>query len=157
MKLILDKCAGFLTPNTIIYQRGRTAFLAYCLYGNISVEGLSLLLSRGADVHSRTARGETCLHLVINARLDVELPDDIRDALSSLVQAGTDVLAIDSEGRSVSEIAYKKESLCFGDVWDMVLADNGYDVASFRVVSPEGSLSGLGLGDFPGGIHKSCV
>lgn len=137
----------------ILDDRGLTPLLAYCSSDHFGVEGLSLLLDRGANIHARTPLGRTCLHLCVDplnpwacitlfGYFGLSDLDRARSALTYLVRRGADVFACDDGGASVTECAYTRDrrSQVFavfatsarGDVWDVVLADCGFDVASFR-------------------------
>jgi len=59
------------------------------------------------------------------------------DMLDTLARHGADVFAAQNEGMTVSDIAYwieisEEDGSVRGDVWDRVLAGNGYNVADFR-------------------------
>ena len=137
MKLLLDR-VGF--ANAQAMMDGHNPFLCLCESGEPSVEGLTLLLQRGATVHDRNSKGSTCLHLCISQfRSYVKNRLAIRDSLIYLIRQGADIRAKDFQNRSVSDVAYQRgegENLCVSrireDFWDCVLANCGYDISDFR-------------------------
>ena len=120
--------------------RGFTPFLRVC--ENLtdvdhSEELLSLLLRRGANVTDLGDIGLNCLHRCFPHLF----PDHLEQQLAAvifLVSRGADVWATDCIGRSVSHVVYSAsqgDSLCGSyrrDLWDVVLAANGYNVFEVR-------------------------
>ncbi|KAK0736266.1 hypothetical protein B0T21DRAFT_177864 [Apiosordaria backusii] len=123
-------------------------------------EYFSILLARGSNVRARDVNGNTCLHLCfrgIEIRANTRIClDQNRKALVYLIQHDADVFAVNYRGQSVSQVAYEKRlrnrplwsknngyrcgwALIHepgdgmrGDLWDLVLADCGFNIADFR-------------------------
>ncbi|KAK4209553.1 hypothetical protein QBC37DRAFT_430201 [Rhypophila decipiens] len=141
MRIFLD-ISAFLTIESIVDARlHHTPLLAFCFSGGWTVEGLSILLNRGANVHARNKFGETCLalcvsRLIVDTYSAAEKLAETRAVLRSLIRRGADVFALDDSELSVSEEAYYNNdegTSAPGDLWDVVLADCGFDVAWFRM------------------------
>ncbi|KAM7219462.1 hypothetical protein V8F06_005196 [Rhypophila decipiens] len=151
MQVAFECSDGLLTSSTMVdNDYDRTGFLSYCAghYGNskYSVEALSLLFSRGADVNDLDCMGNTCLHLLLD---DIHheysfrrtLSDDslsateylkqVRRAAVYLINRGADIFAVNDEGDSVSDRAYSGDPVR-GYLWDIILADCGHDIATMR-------------------------
>jgi hypothetical protein len=139
MRILLDHSSGIITAETIC-DSGKTPFLEHCSGSWYTVETLSFLLARGANIHTRDSSGQTCLHLCFYGVLAIRGIMGLqrcRHAQTYLIRRGADVFAVDSTGSSVSDMAYgacgpDRYSSASGDLWDVVLADCGYDVAQFR-------------------------
>ncbi|KAK4184267.1 hypothetical protein QBC35DRAFT_441782 [Podospora australis] len=162
MRIMFDHSDGQIHAETKIYNAYgtlTTPLLAYCGAGvgdsGFSVDGVSLLLSRGSNISARDDRGRTCLHLCLqNIRFGRERPprctyymlthlQEVKNTLAYLVQHGADVHAIDNWGKMASETAYAPYQGTVdrrfgpgqgvrGDIWDLVLADCGFDIPDFR-------------------------
>jgi hypothetical protein len=144
MRILLDHSFGSVTAGGVIQQGmngvSMTTFplILYCSFARLNVEGLALLLDRGADIHARDWTGGTCLHACVH-NTDIEMSkgglENARSGLIYLIRRGADVFALEGRGISVSQKAYSR---CFpgassanGDLWDSVLADCSFDVEQF--------------------------
>lgn len=102
--------------------------------------GIQALLTRGASTTARNSGGETCLHVYKSLRFILEYEQLMYSqvALLLLIDYGADVFAENKYGVSVSDDKYSRDSTdargssCEGDIWDSVLALQGYDIAEFR-------------------------
>ncbi|KAM7186422.1 hypothetical protein V8F33_011815 [Rhypophila sp. PSN 637] len=153
MELAFECSDGFLTSATVVdnyFQR--TAFLSYCSGGCsnplYSVEALSLLVSRGANLNDRDSAGNTCLHLImggihshssfhhlLDESMDaVDYLEEVRAAAVYLIcrgLEGADAFAENDEGISISDRAYGDNGVR-GYLWDLILLDAGYEIALER-------------------------
>lgn len=138
MRVMLDHGFGFLSINSKLGDKGCTPLHLLCDYSRCSVEAISFLLDRGADIHARDEDERTPLHtLMRNPYTSIEDWRRIRASLLCFLTRGADPRAVDNEGRSVSFNAYnEKLTVYLGDVWDSALAEAGYDIAEFRRVRP---------------------
>ncbi|OBS19640.1 hypothetical protein FPOA_11365 [Fusarium poae] len=138
--------SGLVTPfanfRDWVNHEGMTTFLNACTHFKISVDILKHLVSMGANVHDRSSRGETCLHLLVNHTPQQEEDVIIRfKCLAYLLQQGADPHARDNEGRTPSSIAYSMLGLrdtidgTLGDLWDAALHVSGFDISQFRTIS----------------------
>jgi len=135
MKLLLDHSSTFVTMDMLDGQ-GRTPLLVHCRGLHYTVDSLSFLLSRRAAIYARDFDGNTCLHLCVRWMMRSDLRDLQRYQIAHtyLIRCGADVSARDNEGRSVSEVTYRNNDRksAPGNLWDVGLAERGYDVAQFR-------------------------
>ncbi|KAK4206654.1 hypothetical protein QBC37DRAFT_458128 [Rhypophila decipiens] len=150
MEVAFECSDGLLTSATVVdsyFQR--TALLSYCSGGccnpRYSVDALSLLVSRGANLNDRDSAGNTCLHLIMDGirsgssfchLLDESMDatdylEEVRAAAVYLIDQGADVWAENNQGVSISKMSY-----CMNGVreylWDLILADSGYEIAMMR-------------------------
>lgn len=140
MKIVLDNSDAFITiESDIDPQRfNLTPLLTHCYGGRFNVEGLSLLIGRGANVSARDVIGRTCLHHCFYLGGWDTYGGEAQRALAGLVYLlshGADPFAVDDNHMSVSEMAYlgtEDETSRLGDVWDAALADFGLDIADMR-------------------------
>lgn len=102
---------------------GRTALIGYCLYPDVDLALVELLIARGANIHARDAEGRTALHAVA---WNHNYPQGLGEVIRLLVGASVSVDARDNQGRTALHLAVEKE---FGDrkVVD-VLLDLGADI-----------------------------
>ncbi|KAM7196354.1 hypothetical protein V8F33_006263 [Rhypophila sp. PSN 637] len=144
MRIFLDNSAFVTIESIVNAARHQTPLLTFCSSQRRSVEGLSILLNRGANIHARDKSGRTCLALCVSnltfyyrrSRSAAEELAETRAVLRSLIRRGADVFALDDLELSVSEAAYYnkyEDTSAPGDLWDVVLADCGFDVAWFRM------------------------
>jgi hypothetical protein len=140
IRTLLDRCSESITTE-MIANHGTTPLFLHCSGVRYTVESFSYLLSRGADIRARDFTGRTCLHeaaryLYGHVGQGTYHLQQVRSALAYLIRHGADIAALDNEGKSVSEVVYDMDRCMFssvgGDLWDLVLADCGYDVAQFR-------------------------
>ena len=137
MKLMLDEfgfeyCQNFLEKSPLFFLwRGHS----------INLEGIKLLLRRGASVHDRNELGNTCLHeclCFIDRSVLHDGVSNTRNAIIYLIQQGADVFAKNNCGLSVSDIAYTTygdtmfEMRFREEIWDCALVSCGYDITDFR-------------------------
>jgi ankyrin repeat protein len=61
-----------------------------------------LLLAHGADVHIRTARGNTCLHVAAKHGYPASV-------MCLLIKAGADLTAVNNDGKTAADVALAKE------------------------------------------------
>lgn len=139
MKIVLNNSDGFFTIESGIDPQGFnvTPLLSHCSAGRFNVEGLSLLVDRGAKISARDSLGRTCLHLCFGFpwSTDIGYTQRAQAGLAYLLDHGANPFAIDDMDVSVSELAYfdtDRGSSRMGDVWDAVLADFGFGIADFR-------------------------
>ena len=151
MRVSFDYSDGLITPNVIIHTfTGYTPFLSYCAADApnpwYTIETFSFLHGRGANLLSRDNQGNTCLHLCMDsikssfslwirrggdrANDAMEYLQQVRHSLVYLIQHGAEVSAINNLGLSVSDVAYQDNVR--GHLWDIILADCGFDIATFR-------------------------
>lgn len=139
MKVLLDEvdfasCRMLLGESPLVTT---TSCGARC-----GLEGIKLLLQRGASVHDRDRFGNTCLHLWLKDAeqgLATLSAGKSRDALIYVIQQGADVLAKNHLGVSVSDVAFNgiEDSEIFSDrfreeLWDCALVNCGYNLAAFK-------------------------
>ncbi|KAF4459111.1 hypothetical protein FALBO_14132 [Fusarium albosuccineum] len=116
----------------------------------IHIKKLAFLLSRGYTVSDKDHFGHTCLLRFFSSGLGYRLNQERwKDILVYLVQMGADVHATNTEGKSVSMLAYG-QGLCgscsglyssfTGDLWDAVLDSCGYAISEFRKLCPRRPL-----------------
>ncbi|KAK0616555.1 hypothetical protein B0T14DRAFT_249015 [Immersiella caudata] len=127
---------------------GNTMLLAYCKSGRYHVDGLSLLLSRGANLNARDSAGNSCLHSCFSCAYgcyNLFNPRDrsgarcIRSSLALLLRNGADIHAVNCYGDTVSHLAYDyhfNNTSYPGDLWDAVLAECGHEISSHRKYQP---------------------
>ncbi|KAI5468095.1 hypothetical protein BGZ63DRAFT_372941 [Mariannaea sp. PMI_226] len=112
----------------------------------LSLDCISMLLRRNANVHAVDKNGMSCLHRAIfSAQGPYCLVEEFK-VLALLVKSGANVHHVDKRGVSVSEAAYEKKlssdhwgnwiGSYWGDIWDAVLAACGYQVSDFRQRHP---------------------
>ncbi|CEI40906.1 hypothetical protein FVEN_g1467 [Fusarium venenatum] len=137
--------SGLVTPfasfRDWVNYEGMSTFLNACTHFKISADILKHLVSMGANVHDRSSKGETCLHLLVD-HTPPEQDIIIRlECLVYLLQQGADPHARDNEGRTPSSIAYSmlghRDTIdgTLGDVWDAALHISGFDISHFRTIS----------------------
>lgn len=97
-----------------------------------NADKFAALLDRGADIHARDAKGNTCLHeAIVNAWNGAEMESDAR-AIMLLISRGADVFTSNYHGRSIFDDVYechhgwRASGSCRGDLWDHVLIRCGY-------------------------------
>ena len=112
-----------------------------CEDSYFNLEGVKLLLRRGASVHDRDELGNTCLHKclrLINRSAVKGGVSNMRNAIIYLIQQGADVFAKNNCGLSVSDIAYTiyKDTIFDNrfreEIWDCALVSCGYNITDFR-------------------------
>ncbi len=114
------------------------------LDGGYSKPVFSLLLDRGASISDLDSEGRSCLHLCLQCAGGINRFEQEPEGLIYLVAEGANIWARDHAGRSVSHVVYSR-AVQFGssdadrrlgsyrrDLWDLVLAANGYDVSKVR-------------------------
>ena len=135
--------SGLVTPFASFRDwrnwEGMSAFLNSCTRHEISLDILKRLIAMGANIHDRSGRGESCLHLLVNHTGSVTAPIVRLECLVYLLQQGADPYVQDDEGQTASDIAYNTPGLTGvsgtdGDIWDAALYISGYDVAEFRAI-----------------------
>lgn len=105
---------------------------------NQTLPKFRLLLERGADILCRNDEGENCLHIFVDDACFPLLP--CLQSLVLLIEAGADPFAIDNDGRSVPDAAYrpswfdKRYELgpLRGDLFDAALVRCGFDIREMR-------------------------
>ncbi|KAM7213377.1 hypothetical protein V8F06_011227 [Rhypophila decipiens] len=89
MRIFLDNSA-LVTIESIVHPALHlTPLLSFCSSYRRSVEGLSILLSRGANIHARDKFGSTCLDLCVSTLEGTSGPGDLCDVV--LADCGFDV------------------------------------------------------------------
>lgn len=117
---------------------GMSAFLNACTNHKISIDILERLISMGANIHDRSDRGESCLHLLVGHTRSETAPTIRLECLAYLLQQGADPFVQDDQERTASDIAYNMLGPAdvldgtIGDIWDAALHISGYDIAEFR-------------------------
>jgi Ankyrin repeat len=105
-------------------------------------EIFSMLLNRGANIQDQDDFGRSCLHLCVERAHFNSLVE--LQSLKFLISKGADPFAVDDDGMSVSDYAYrdslrdKRFSLGSyrGDLWDAALAQSGFDMLETRQSQP---------------------
>jgi len=70
MRILLDECPHLVNANTKLADKsGETPLLALLRSSEFTVEDVTVLLHRGADVHARDSGGFTCLHRYLGGPL----------------------------------------------------------------------------------------
>ena len=120
----------------------KSPLLFVCESLRFNLEGVKLLLRRGASVHDRDKNGNTCLHECLKYTQDSiqhYSVSDTRNAIIYLIQQGADVFAKNNCGLSVSDIAYAIydddtifENRLREETWDCALVSCGYNITDFR-------------------------
>ncbi|KAK5657185.1 hypothetical protein OQA88_3243 [Cercophora sp. LCS_1] len=146
MRLMFDHSGGLLNSEVIVDAFfNDTPLLSYCRgsANNIrhTIEGFSFLLRRGTNIRACDRWGNTCLHLCLdNIEFDSGISssratsvtaylEQVRKSLTYLIQNDADIYAVDDAGYSVLDVAYKDSVR--GHLWDITLADCGFDIAAF--------------------------
>ncbi|KAH7023773.1 hypothetical protein EDB80DRAFT_770521 [Ilyonectria destructans] len=111
------------------------------------IQNLAFMLDRGCSINATDKYELNCLHNFFLHRDTLDIGDDWKEVLIYLIFRGADVHAVNSEGWSVSAMAYgeacKKDcpmrrdlgSYC-GDLWDVLLDTCGYEIIKFRKSYP---------------------
>ena len=106
MRLTLDEIS-FIGCQSVLIEPPLLSFISAGLF---NLEGIKLLLRRGATVNDRDSHGNTCLHQCLRrptCSLYNHNASDIRDCVMYLIQQGADVSAKNNHGESVSDIAHQ--------------------------------------------------
>lgn len=137
MRIFFNHSAPFFSLETKIDASGSTPLLSLCGGTFARIDKIQFLLNRGADVHARDKNGKSCLHLIYASAVH---KTGKREIISFLIDSGADIFARDFNDESVSEARYSKDGQSLlgspgssdGDIWDNVLARQGYNIAEFR-------------------------
>ncbi|KAJ4013021.1 hypothetical protein NW766_006841 [Fusarium irregulare] len=134
--------SGLVTPFANFHDwrnwEGMSAFLSGCTHHKTSVDVLKRLVTMGANIHDRSGRGESCLHLLVGHTCSETAPTIRLECLVYILKQGVDPYVQDAQGRTASDIAYNMLGPLdivdgtIGDIWDAALHISGYDVAEFR-------------------------